>query len=30
MLAKMAAKREVGYRSLGYRAVSNAELDLGP
>ena len=24
MLAKMAAKREVGYRSLGYRTVSSA------
>ena len=29
MLAKMAAKREAGYRSLGYRAVSSAELNLG-
>ncbi len=28
MLARMAAKREAGYRSLGYRTVSNAELDL--
>ena len=28
MLAKMAAKREVGYRSLGYRAVDSLELDL--
>lgn len=28
MLAKMAAKRELGYRSLGYRAVRGAELDL--
>ena len=27
MLAKMAAKREVGYRSLGYRAVNITELD---
>jgi len=30
MLAKMAVKREAGYRSLGYRAVDSAELDLGP
>ncbi len=30
MLAKMAVKREVGYRSLGYRAVSSAEFDLVP
>jgi superfamily II DNA or RNA helicase len=30
MLAKMAVKREAGYRSLGYRAVYNAELDLVP
>jgi len=29
MLAKMAVKREAGYRSLGYRAVSSNELDLG-
>lgn len=28
MLAKMAVKREAGYRSLGYRAVSSVELDL--
>jgi superfamily II DNA or RNA helicase len=28
MLAKMAIKREAGYRSLGYRAVSIKELDL--
>ncbi len=28
MLAKMAAKREAGYRSLGYRAVHSAELVL--
>jgi superfamily II DNA or RNA helicase len=28
MLAKMATKRELGYRSLGYRAVRTAELDL--
>ena len=28
MLAKMAVKREAGYRSLGYRAASNEELDL--
>jgi superfamily II DNA or RNA helicase len=28
MLAKMATKRELGYRSLGYRAVSSVELDL--
>ena len=26
MLAKMAARREVGYRTLGYRAVDPAEL----
>jgi superfamily II DNA or RNA helicase len=30
MLAKMAVKREAGYRSLGYRAVSSAELDIDP
>lgn len=30
MLAKMAAKREAGYRSLGYRAVRSVELNLGP
>jgi len=30
MLARMAVKREAGYRSLGYRAVDSAELDLGP
>jgi superfamily II DNA or RNA helicase len=30
MLAKMATKREAGYRSLGYRAVYSAELELGP
>lgn len=29
MLGKMAAKREAGYRSLGYRAVDSTELDLG-
>jgi superfamily II DNA or RNA helicase len=29
MLAKMAVKRQVGYRSLGYRAVDSLELDLG-
>lgn len=29
MFAKMAVKREVGYRSLGYRAVDSMELDLG-
>ena len=29
MLAKMAAKREAGYRSLGYRAVRSGELELG-
>jgi len=29
MLAKMAVKREAGYRSLGYRTVESAELDLG-
>jgi superfamily II DNA or RNA helicase len=28
MLAKMAARREVGYRSLGYRTVSSEELNL--
>ena len=28
MLAKMAVKREAGYRSLGYRLVSSAELAL--
>ena len=28
MLAKMASKRELGYRSLGYRAVRSVELDL--
>jgi superfamily II DNA or RNA helicase len=28
MLAKMATKREAGYRSLGYKAVSSVELDL--
>ena len=30
MLAKMAVKREAGYRSLGYRAASIQELDLEP
>ena len=30
VLAKMAVKREAGYRSLGYRTVSSAELALGP
>jgi superfamily II DNA or RNA helicase len=30
MLAKMAAKREAGYRSLGYRAVSGAEIEMAP
>jgi len=30
MLAKMAAKREAGYRSLGYRVVDRAELNLAP
>ena len=30
MLAKMAAKREAGYRSLGYRKADEAELALGP
>jgi superfamily II DNA or RNA helicase len=30
MLAKMALKREAGYRSLGYRAIDGAEFDLGP
>ena len=28
MLAKMASKREMGYRSLGYRPVNNSELGL--
>jgi superfamily II DNA or RNA helicase len=28
MLAKMAVKREAGYRSLGYQAASREELDL--
>lgn len=28
MLAKMAVKREAGYRSLGYRAASGEKLDL--
>lgn len=28
MLAKMAAKREAGYRSLGYRTISSEELNL--
>jgi superfamily II DNA or RNA helicase len=28
MLAKMAVKREAGYRSLGYRATSSEKLDL--
>lgn len=28
MLAKMAAKQEAGYRSLGYRAVKSTEFDL--
>jgi superfamily II DNA or RNA helicase len=27
MLAKMAAKREAGYRSLGYRVLDRAELN---
>jgi superfamily II DNA or RNA helicase len=30
LLAKMAGKREAGYRSLGYRAVQGAELGLKP
>jgi superfamily II DNA or RNA helicase len=30
MLAKMADEREAGYRSLGYRAVTKAELEWGP
>ena len=30
MLAKMAAKREAGYRSLGYRAAYRAETELDP
>jgi len=29
-LAKMAAKREAGYRSFGYRTVPSGELDSGP
>ncbi len=29
-VAKMASKRETGYRSLGYRAVSSEELHLKP
>ena len=28
MLAKMASKREAGYRSLGYRPVNSGELGL--
>jgi len=28
LLAKMASKREVGYRSLGYRPVNSGELGL--
>jgi hypothetical protein len=30
MLAKMAAKREAGYRSLGYRVLDRAELYPAP
>ncbi len=30
ILAKMATKREAGYRSLGYRAAYSDELDLAP
>jgi len=30
MLAKMAGKREAGYRSLGYRPVSHSEIYAGP
>ncbi len=30
LFVKMAAKREVGYRSLGYSAVQNAELNFSP
>jgi len=30
MLVKMAAKREAGYRSLGYTSVAMADLDLKP
>ena len=30
MLARMALKREAGYRSLGYRTVSAAELTFDP
>jgi superfamily II DNA or RNA helicase len=29
MLAKMATKREAGYRNLGYRTVPNSELVSG-
>jgi superfamily II DNA or RNA helicase len=29
MIAKMAAKRETGYRSLGYRKADEAELCIG-
>jgi hypothetical protein len=28
LLAKMASKREVGYRSLGYRSINSGELGL--
>jgi hypothetical protein len=28
LLAKMASKREVGYRSLGYRPVNSGEFGL--
>jgi hypothetical protein len=30
ILAKMAAEREGGYRSLGYRVLDRAELNLAP
>jgi superfamily II DNA or RNA helicase len=30
MLAKMAAKRDAGYRSLGYQTIEGAALGLGP
>jgi superfamily II DNA or RNA helicase len=30
ILAKMAGKRQAGYRSLGYRPVSDSELNLSP
>ena len=30
ILAKMAVEREAGYRSLGYRVLDRAELNLAP